>query len=363
MALVGTLVLYGAVFAAAYASFLVGRLLAGWLFRVGERVPPFGEARPSGFDRARPGARVAVTLGGPVGVYAFGAIVYGFGLWLAGTSVPSTILNSVVPGSAADSAGLRENDRITAIAGKPVSQPEQVRPALIGAPDDRVEVTVERDGRPLHVEATLDTSRRLGVQFASAREAVSLGRAFHLGAVAPYHFVSDAVSAVIEQPQTSTMGPVGIVTIAAKRERFGDRLVIAGITISALLFFVSLGSLLMWPPRPSPEPAGTSGGAERQIPADAKLVARPWVRMLARAFDLMLIWVALGLASQLLTAFAALLWIPIEALLLARWGFTPGNYEVHHRPVSKWRVIAMVAVLLTIFAVILLAPENAAITG
>jgi hypothetical protein len=59
MMLGGTYVLYGVSFAVAFASFVVGRYLAGSAFGVRERVAPFGEAPPSGFEGARPGARRA----------------------------------------------------------------------------------------------------------------------------------------------------------------------------------------------------------------------------------------------------------------------------------------------------------------
>src|SRR4249920_1327972 len=105
MAWMVTFALFGVVSAMAFASFVMARLLAGSLFRVADRVAPFGEARASGFERARPGARLAVTLAGPLGVYVFLAVLCTVGYLLGGGKEAGTTLVDVVPSGPAAAGG------------------------------------------------------------------------------------------------------------------------------------------------------------------------------------------------------------------------------------------------------------------
>src|SRR5262245_2397679 len=113
MAWMVTFALFGVVSAMAFASFVMARLLAGWV----DRVAPFGEARASGFDRARPGARLAVALAGPVGVYVFLAAVCSLGFLLGGGKGPGTTVLDVVFAGPAAAAGVRAGDRIVSVDG------------------------------------------------------------------------------------------------------------------------------------------------------------------------------------------------------------------------------------------------------
>lgn len=67
-------------------------------------------------------------------------------------------ITQVVPGSAADDAGLMAGDIITEIDGTAVESAEQVVESVrASSPGDIITVTVERDGETLEIEATLGT--------------------------------------------------------------------------------------------------------------------------------------------------------------------------------------------------------------
>lgn len=72
------------------------------------------------------------------------------------TGGAGVVVYQVQPGSAADRAGLRRGDIITALNGTPVDDPNTFRNIIAGsAPGTEVTLTVKRDGREQQVRATL----------------------------------------------------------------------------------------------------------------------------------------------------------------------------------------------------------------
>lgn len=70
---------------------------------------------------------------------------------------PGVVVYQVQPGSAADRAGLRRGDVITALNGTAVNDQNSFRNMIAGtAPGAEVTLTVKRDGREQQVRATLD---------------------------------------------------------------------------------------------------------------------------------------------------------------------------------------------------------------
>ena len=70
---------------------------------------------------------------------------------------PGVVVYQVQPGSAADRAGLRRGDIITALNGTAVNDQNSFRNLIAGtAPGSEVTLTVKRDGREQQVRATLD---------------------------------------------------------------------------------------------------------------------------------------------------------------------------------------------------------------
>ena len=70
---------------------------------------------------------------------------------------PGVVVYQVQPGSAADRAGLRRGDVITALNGTAVNDQNSFRNMIAGtAPGSEVTLTVKRDGREQQVRATLD---------------------------------------------------------------------------------------------------------------------------------------------------------------------------------------------------------------
>lgn len=85
--------------------------------------------------------------------------------------------------------------------------------------------------------------------------------------------------------------------------------------------------------------SGNSSGFTFSSPHETGVVVRPWVRYWARCIDyacwmivlgvvtalFSLDWIWTEVSDLLLGVIATALWIPVEALLLSRWGTTPGK--------------------------------------
>ena len=64
-------------------------------------------------------------------------------------------ISGIMPGGAAEAAGLKKGDKITAIAGKPVKNVQDYMAAMSGLKrGEDVEITIDRDGKPMKVKAS-----------------------------------------------------------------------------------------------------------------------------------------------------------------------------------------------------------------
>jgi regulator of sigma E protease len=160
-----------------------GREIAGWTDRRGTRwklawlplggyVKFAGDMNPAGQPSpewlALPAAernrtfqakpvvkRFLIVAAGPVTNLLFAVLVItGFNLALGEPNTPP-VIERVERGSAAEQAGLRPGDRIASIDGAVVDRYEDVRPAVIMRPGERLTIGVVRDGRPLTLVASI----------------------------------------------------------------------------------------------------------------------------------------------------------------------------------------------------------------
>jgi membrane-associated protease RseP (regulator of RpoE activity) len=116
-------------------------------------------------------------------------------------------VGSVVQGSAADDAGLREGDRIVSFNGHDVATwadvTDDIRASEVG---DQVTLGVERDGRPMTLSAELrprparqggdEGSPFLGVGAAASRQAIGLGSAIVEAPGEMVSFIGEAAAAM-----------------------------------------------------------------------------------------------------------------------------------------------------------------------
>jgi hypothetical protein len=136
--------------------------------------------------------------------------------FVEGKSVPSLEIH-VREGRPAAAAGLRDGDRIVAVAGTSVSTGDQVRAAL-SAPGDLKQVEVMRDGERKRFDVRPE-SGRIGVEFVEKREPFSVPETIAGGIKSPFVLWATMARTVLGESQSEVMGPVGIVNAADDRSR------------------------------------------------------------------------------------------------------------------------------------------------
>ena len=186
-----SLALWGAVFACAFALLVLVR------------------RTPSG-----PGGGQPVVVGGPRAVD--GARGRSLGVYLAAVEGGLRV-DSVVPGGAADVAGIDSNDVLVAIDGQPVEDPAQVREALQALrPGDALTLTVLRDGQPLGeggvLRLTEDAFREGAYALSLARRLITAGARQLLAARRP-----DGLWPHYQDPDRPSVGTTALAAYALAR--------------------------------------------------------------------------------------------------------------------------------------------------
>lgn len=145
--------------------------LGGYVQLLGQQ--PGDEAGPDA-DRALPNkplwVRYLVYFAGPAANLLLPVVIYFFYFVINTTMVTPPIVGTVLPGTAADEAGLQQGDRIVAIDGRDVRSWTEMAGRVAKAPEQELQVQIERDGKRLdRVITPKKVVRRNAVGAAEAR--------------------------------------------------------------------------------------------------------------------------------------------------------------------------------------------------
>lgn len=111
------------------------------------------EDRDEAFPYKKLSARSWIVAGGPLANFLF-AIVLLAGLFaLVGQPFTPPVVGDVQPGSAAERAGMLPGDRIVAIDGSEIERFEAVQRIVRLAPEQPLQITVQRDGELVDLQA------------------------------------------------------------------------------------------------------------------------------------------------------------------------------------------------------------------
>jgi regulator of sigma E protease len=111
------------------------------------------EERAVSFQHKRLGQRAAIVFAGPGANFLFAILVFWAMFLAAGRPITEPIVGQVVPGSAAEAAGLQPGDRILSIGGEPVERFEDIQRIIAIAHGEPMTVVVERGGLELSLDA------------------------------------------------------------------------------------------------------------------------------------------------------------------------------------------------------------------
>lgn len=129
-------------------------------------------------------------------------------------------IGRVMPASGAAKAGLKEGDSLVAVAGKPVPFFHDLQAALKEHRDDKVPLTIYRNGQPLTKEVKVDSDGRIGFQpqvlLKDAKREYSLAESVPVGTEKAFSIITGTIKGFGKifsgevSASNSLSGPIGI---------------------------------------------------------------------------------------------------------------------------------------------------------
>lgn len=119
--------------------------------------PMTSEEEAVSFAKKNVGQRFAIVAAGPLANYAFAIVVLSLLYITVGQPYTPALVGSIVEGSAAEAAGLKDGDRFVRVRGESVNRFEDVQTIIRIHPEEPVELVVEREGRTVVMTVTPET--------------------------------------------------------------------------------------------------------------------------------------------------------------------------------------------------------------
>ena len=101
------------------------------------------------------GSRAIIIAAGPIANFALAMVVFAGLFMTVGKPVASSLISSVVPGSAAAEAGLLPGDRVVAIDGAAVSRFEDIQRVVGNRPGAQMKLVITRAGENQVIDVTI----------------------------------------------------------------------------------------------------------------------------------------------------------------------------------------------------------------
>lgn len=107
-------------------------------------------------------SRAIVVAAGPIANFVLAFVLFLALFGIAGRPVVQPVVNGVVAASPAAAAGLKTGDRIVAVGTTPVKSFTDIQRLVEARPDQPLALTIQRDGRTLHILAHAGATVRAG---------------------------------------------------------------------------------------------------------------------------------------------------------------------------------------------------------
>jgi len=131
--------------------------MGGYVKMLGEEDEEEAQANPERAFSTQPvRRRGAIVFAGPAMNFVFAFFVYAILFVAVGVELPSNEprVGGVSMGLPAERAGLQAGDRVVAVSGTPIPTWEELSKAILGSKGEKLQLTVERDGKQFQVEIT-----------------------------------------------------------------------------------------------------------------------------------------------------------------------------------------------------------------
>jgi regulator of sigma E protease len=172
--------------------------------------------------------RITTIVAGPLANYLFASVLFFGAMLIGGLPVPTTKV-SVQPGSAAEAGQMKSGDKVMEVAGKEITEWDQMRTVIAQSPGKPVDIGVEREGKLVHLTITPATiasgEGRIGVEAQYYSRPATMREAVTYAVKKPAEVVADTMIGLGQmltgKQKADLAGPVGIVRETARAARGG----------------------------------------------------------------------------------------------------------------------------------------------
>jgi regulator of sigma E protease len=200
--------------------------------------------------------RAIVVAAGPIANFLLAMVLFA-GLFASmGKPITVPVVGDVLPGSAADHAGLKANDRIDSISGQPIHQFEDIQHIVAAHPDETLTLTITRDNATrtieAHTEAQQSGGERIGLLGIRAGQVeyrhIGLGAAMLGGVTQTWTVTADTVAGIGQmidgtRGTEDLGGPLRIAQLSGQVAQLGIASLISFIAVLS----VNLGLINLFP--------------------------------------------------------------------------------------------------------------------
>jgi regulator of sigma E protease len=116
--------------------------------------PMTDEEKSVSFAHKSLGQRTAIVAGGPLANFLFAAVVFFLLAWIVGNPIPNAGIGSIMPGSAAEQAGMQSGDRIINIDGTEIRLFTDLQHSIRSNPDVSLSIIILRHSNELTLSVT-----------------------------------------------------------------------------------------------------------------------------------------------------------------------------------------------------------------
>lgn len=188
--------------------------------------------------------RLSIITAGPLSNILLGMIIFLL-IFVTGVPTLTTKIGSVQPGSPAERAGIKSNDRITAIDKKPLWKWEEMTKIIQESAGKKLVLTIERDKTNQELEIIPETQGQGNVGMIGVSSAydfkkekfgliTSSGKALSQTWVIGTSIIKGIYLMVLGEIKADVTGPLGIIKITSEQAKQG---------FLNLLFFIALLSI------------------------------------------------------------------------------------------------------------------------